>query len=47
MNMIPYKFLCDTKVFYSIPDLPYKVVGPTLARVLDRHFTNLNDKKRT
>ena len=29
-NMIPYKFLCDMKVFCSIPDLPYKVVGSSL-----------------
>ena len=31
--MIPYKFLCDAKVFCSIPDLPYTVVGSLVSQI--------------
>ena len=31
--MIPFKFLCDMKVFCSISDLPYTVVGSSVPRI--------------
>ena len=31
--MIPYKLLCDTKVFCNIPDLPYTVIGSSVSRI--------------
>ena len=39
--MIPYNFLCDTKVLSSIRNLPYMVVGSSVSqKTCDKVFLN-------
>ena len=41
MNIKPYKFLYDIKILYSIQNLPYMVIGPSMLwEACDKIFLN-------
>ena len=41
MNIKHYKFLCNTKVLYSIQNLPYMVIGSSMSqKACDKVFLN-------